>query len=182
MALTYSQMLDLGTKLPEFELLNTVDNNKFSSKSLSKNKGKLVMFICNHCPYVIHYHQQIIDISNQYSSDIELVAISANDVINYPEDSPQKMTELFSKLGLKFPYLYDETQQIAKKYKAECTPEFYLFDKDDLLIYRGRMDSSSPSQGNPTGEDLRAAIDNFLSGKPVSDKQLPSMGCNIKWR
>jgi peroxiredoxin len=126
---------------------------------------------------------QIISISNKYSSDIEFVAISSNDVANYPEDSPQKMKEMAAKLNFKFPYLYDETQEIAKKYQAACTPEFYLFDKNNLLIYRGRIDDSSPGNGKePSGKDLRNAIDAFLSGKKISDQQNPSMGCNIKWK
>ncbi len=183
MALTYSKMLELGTKLPEFELINVIDNQKFSSDFLSKDKGKVIMFICNHCPYVIHYHQQIIDITNKYLPQIEFVAISSNDVVNYPEDSPQKMKALAQKLDFRFPYLYDETQDIAKKYKAACTPEFYLFDKNNSLIYRGRLDDSSPgSNKEVTGKDLRNAIEDFLAGKQISDQQYPSMGCNIKWK
>jgi len=183
MALTYSTMLDLGTKLPEFELLNTITNQQFSSKNLPQDKGKLIMFICNHCPYVIHYHEQILDIANKYSSQIDIVAISSNDVQNYPEDSPQKMQELAKKKNFTFPYLYDETQEIAKKYKAACTPELYLFNKDNSLIYRGRFDDSSPGSNKEiTGIDIRNAIDNFLAGKDIDEKQYPSMGCNIKWK
>jgi thiol-disulfide isomerase/thioredoxin len=183
MALTYSRMLDLGTKLPEFELINVIDNQKFNSAYLSKSKGKLIMFICNHCPYVIHHHGQIIDISNKYLADVEFVAISSNDISSYPEDGPQKMKELARKLNFRFPYLYDETQDIAKKYQAACTPELYLFDKNNLLIYRGRFDDSSPGNNKkPTGNDLRKALDNFLAGKKISDEQYPSMGCNIKWK
>jgi peroxiredoxin len=183
MALTYSKMLDLGTKLSDFELINVIDNQKFNSHFLSKDNGKVIMFICNHCPYVIHYHDQIIDITNKYLSDIDFVAISSNDIAKYPEDSPQKMQELAKKLNFRFPYLYDETQDIAKKYLAACTPEFYLFDKNNFLIYRGRLDDSSPGNNKqPTGNDLRKAIDDFLAGKKISDQQYPSMGCNIKWK
>jgi thiol-disulfide isomerase/thioredoxin len=183
MALTYSKMLDLGTKLPDFELINVVDNQNFSSQFLSKDKGKLIMFICNHCPYVIHYHNQITDIASKYLPNIDFVAISSNDVANYPEDSPEKMKELAKKLNFHFPYLYDETQNIAKKFLAACTPEFYLFDKNNLLIYRGRLDDSSPGNNKQsTGNYLRQAIDNFLAGNKVSDQQYPSMGCNIKWK
>jgi len=183
MALTYSKMLDLGTKLPDFELTNTIDNKKFNSNSLSRNKGKVMMFICNHCPYVLHSLEQIIAITDKYLPDVEFVAISSNDVVDYPEDSPQKMKELAKKLNFHFPYLYDETQEIAKKYQAACTPEFYLFDKNNLLIYRGRIDDSSPGNGKEkSGKDLRNAIDDFLAGKKISDQQHPSMGCNIKWK
>lgn len=176
-------MLDLGSKLPEFELLNTIDNQLFNSNSLSQDKGKLIMFICNHCPYVIHYHDQIIDITNKYESDIEAVAISSNDAENYPADSPEKMKELANSLNFQFPYLYDQTQEIAKKYKAECTPEFYLFDQNNKLIYRGRLDDSTPGSNKEiTGLDLRSAIDNYLQGKEIPTKQHPSMGCNIKWK
>ncbi len=183
MALTYSAMLELGTKLPEFELENTIDGEKFNSNSLSKNKGKVIMFICNHCPFVIHCQDQIVDIYNKYLDKIEFVAISSNDVQKYPEDSPENMKKLAEKLDFDFPYLYDETQEVAKKYQAACTPEFYLFDENDLLIYRGRIDNSSPGNGiEQSGEDLRNAIDNFLAKKPISNQQYPSMGCNIKWK
>lgn len=183
MSLTYSEMLELGKKLPEFELFNTLDNKIYSSNQLSQEKGKLIMFICNHCPYVIHYHDQIIDISKKYFQNIDFVAISSNDASKYHADSPEKMTELAEKLGFSFPYLHDETQEIAKKYKAACTPEFYLFNKDNSLIYRGRFDDSSPGSGKEkTGKDLIDAIDNFISGKEISKKQYPSMGCNIKWK
>lgn len=183
MALNYSTMLDLCAKLPDFELVNSLDGQKFNSDNLDKNKGKLVMFICNHCPFVIHYHQQLVNLAQKYSSKIEFVAISSNDAENYPQDGPEKMKELFAKLNLSFPYLYDESQEIAKKYKAACTPEFYLFDENNLLIYRGRMDDSSPQNGKEAnGSDLKNAIDNFLNKKEISPDQYPSMGCNIKWK
>ena len=141
------------------------------------------MFICNHCPYVIHYHEQIKILASEYADAINLVAISSNDVVNYPEDSPEKMNQLWSRLGLKFPYLFDESQEVAKKYKAECTPEFYLFNLDKKLVYRGRMDDSSPgSNVDPSGRDLRLAIDNLINNKKISEEQYPSMGCNIKWK
>lgn len=183
MSLTYSTMLELGSKLPNFELPNTIDGKVFNSNSLSKNKGKVIMFICNHCPFVIHYHEQIVDISNKYLPNIDFIAISSNDAFIYSEDSPEKMKELAQELNLQFPYLYDETQEVAKEYKAACTPEFYLFDENDLLIYRGRLDESSPGSGKEiTGQDLRNAIDNFLSKKEIQTPQFPSMGCNIKWK
>ena len=183
MALTYSSMLDLQTDLIGFDLLNSLSNKNFSSDSLDVNKSSLIMFICNHCPYVIHYHDEIIRLEKDYSKKINLVAISSNDIINYPQDSPAKMKELWETLGLSFPYLFDETQEVAKKYKAECTPEFYLFDSNKKLIYRGRMDETSPgSDKKPSGKDLRTAIDNLENNSPISNDQHPSMGCNIKWK
>ena len=182
MALTYSSMLDLQTDLIGFDLLNSLSNKNFSSDSLDVNKSSLIMFICNHCPYVIHYHKEIIRLEKDYSKKINLVAISSNDIINYPQDSPAKMKELWETLGLSFPYLFDETQEVARKYKAECTPEFYLFDSNKKLIYRGRMDETSPgSDKKPSGKDLRTAIDNLENNRPISNDQHPSMGCNIKW-
>ena len=182
MALTYSSMLELGSNLKEFNLLNTVNGNNFSSSELDEIKPSLIMFICNHCPYVIHYHDEIKRLAGDYAEILNIVAISSNDIENYPQDGPDKMRELWEDLGLSFPYLFDSTQEIAKKYKAECTPEFYLFDHSKQLVYRGRLDESSPNSGTePTGEDLRDAIDNLISGKEINSNQLPSMGCNIKW-
>ena len=183
MSLTYSSMLPLGTKLISFELINAVSEKNFSSEELEISKPSLIMFICNHCPYVIHYHSEIQKIYKDYKDQVNIVAISSNDIENYPQDGPDKMKEMFSDLGLTFPYLYDETQNVAKSFKAECTPEFYLFDNNDILVYRGRMDESSP--GNDigiTGDDLRNACLNLLNGNPISKEQHPSMGCNIKWK
>ncbi len=183
MTLTYSAMLELGTELPVFKLPNTIDGQIFNSKFLSNNKGKLIMFICNHCPFVIHNHQQICEISNEFTNDIDFVAISSNDIESYPDDAPDKMQELVTKLNWNFPYLYDESQLVAKSFNAACTPEFYLFDNDDKLIYRGRIDDSSPTNNNPsTGKDLRDAINNFINNSNISELQYPSMGCNIKWK
>ena len=182
MALTYSSMLELGSNLEKFNLLNTVSGDDFSSSELDGKKPSLIMFICNHCPYVIHYHDEIKRLANDFDNTINMVAISSNDVQEYPQDGPDKMRELWVDLGLSFPYLFDSTQEIAKKYKAECTPEFYLFGHSQQLVYRGRLDESSPNSGiEPTGEDLRDAIDNLISGKEINSNQLPSMGCNIKW-
>ena len=183
MALTYSSMLELGTELIPFYLSNTVTNKNFSSDELDNSKPSLIMFICNHCPYVIHYHEEIIKLADDFKNDINLVAISSNDIVNYPQDRPELMKDLWVDLGLSFPYLFDETQEIAKKYKAECTPEFYLFNSDLKLVYRGRMDESSPGSNiDRSGEDLRNALNNLLNNKPISKDQLPSMGCNIKWK
>ena len=183
MALTYSSMLELGSSLEEFNLLNTVSGDDFSSSELDEAKPSLIMFICNHCPYVIHYHDEIKRLAGDYAEILNMVAISSNDIENYPQDSPERMKELWHKLGLDFPYLYDESQEIAKLYKAECTPEFYLFNSSNKLVYRGRLDESSPgSKSKPSGEDLRNAMENLLNNKRISEEQYPSMGCNIKWK
>ena len=182
MSLTYSSMLDLQTDLIPFDLLNTINDRNFSSEELDSSKPSLIMFICNHCPYVIHYHGELQRLTEDYQDDFNLVAISSNDIINYPQDAPDKMKLLWKNLGLSFPYLFDENQEIAKKYKAECTPEFYLFDRNKKLVYRGRFDASSPgSDSRPDGIDLRNAMQNCLDGNKISDDQYPSMGCNIKW-
>ena len=183
MSLTYSSMLDLQTDLISFNLPNVVTDQNFSNSDLDVSKPSIIMFICNHCPYVIHYHEEIIKLVNDFKNDINLVAISSNDIVNYPQDGPELMKDLWIDLELSFPYLFDETQEIAKKYKAECTPEFYLFNSDSKLVYRGRMDESSPGSNiEPSGEDLRNALNNLLNNKPISNDQLPSMGCNIKWK
>ena len=183
MALTYSSMLDLQTELINFNLHNVVDNNTFSSSELNISKPTLIMFICNHCPYVIHYHDEIKKLALDYLDRFNFVAISSNDIENYPQDSPEKMKELWHKLDLDFPYLYDESQEIAKLYKAECTPEFYLFNSSNKLVYRGRLDESSPgSESKPSGKDLRNAMENLLNNNRISEEQYPSMGCNIKWK
>ena len=182
MALTYSSMLALDSKIPHFELKNVLDGQMYASSSLSNDKPSLIMVICNHCPYVIHYHNEIQRLASDYAEILNMVAISSNDIENYPQDGPDKMSELWKDLGLSFPYLFDSTQEIAKKYKAECTPEFYLFNRSQQLVYRGRLDESSPNSGiEPTGKDLRDAIDNLIGGKEINSNQLPSMGCNIKW-
>ena len=183
MALTYSSMLELGSSLEEFKLLNTVSGNDFFSSELDETKPSLIMFICNHCPYVIHYHHEIQRLAGDYAEILNMVAISSNDIENYPQDGPDKMRKLWTDLELSFPYLFDSTQDVAKNYKAECTPEFYLFDSSQKLVYRGRLDESSPNSGiEPTGKDLRDAIDSVLYDKEVNPDQFPSMGCNIKWR
>ena len=183
MSLTYSSMLELGTELIPFNLSNTVSKKHFSSDELDNSKPSLIMFICNHCPYVIHYHSEIKQISHDYKDQINIVAISSNDIDNYPQDGPKEMHNLWEKLGLSFPYLFDETQTIAKAYKAECTPEFYLFDTNRKLVYRGRLDESSPNSNiQPSGKDIRNALDNLFNDEEISNDQFPSMGCNIKWK
>ena len=183
MALTYSSMLELDTKIPHFQLKNALDDNLYASTSLSNGKPSLIMVICNHCPYVIHYHEELKRINKDFGDLIDFVAISSNDIKNYPQDGPEQMKELFTNLGLFFPYLFDETQDIAKVLRAECTPEFYLYDNNDMLVYRGRMDNSSPGNDiEVSGNDLRNACSNLLKGVPISSDQHPSMGCNIKWK
>lgn len=176
-------MLPLGTQLLNFDLPNTITGQNYSSTEIASHKPILVMIICNHCPYVVHYHDELKRLQHDFSEQISFVAISSNDVSNYPEDSPDKMKELWDELGFSFPYLYDETQTVAKAYQAECTPEFYLFDAKHNLVYRGRCDGTSPkSNEEPNGEDLRAAINAIINEQPVNSKQFPSMGCNIKWK
>jgi len=183
MSLTYSSMLELNSNLIEFDLPNSVTNKNFSTDNLGLDKPSLIMFICNHCPYVIHYHEQIQKLTRDFEEKFNFVAISSNDVENYPQDSPEKMKILWEELSLTFPYLYDETQDVAKKYKAECTPEFYVFNANKKLIYRGRFDDTSPgSDTDPNGEDLRSAMQALIDGQKISDEQFPSMGCNIKWK
>ena len=181
MALTISSMLPLGTELPKFSLPNTVDGSEFSTTSL-KEMPTLIMFICNHCPYVIHYNTLIQQLETDFNNIFNLVAISSNDVSTHPDDAPSKMTVLWKDLGLSIPYLYDESQQIARQFQAECTPEFYVFDSNNLLTYRGRADDSSPNSGAPSGIDLTIAMRNTIDGQKVDIEQHPSMGCNIKWK
>jgi peroxiredoxin len=178
-----STMLPLGTRAPEFHLPDT--NRKTVSLADLKNApALLVVFMCNHCPFVKHIRAGLAQLGRDYQPrGLAMVGISSNDVANYPQDSPSKMAEEARAAGYVFPYLYDETQEVAKAYRAACTPDFYLFDKDQRLVYRGQFDDSRPGNGIPVnGKDLRAAIDVALAGKPVSAIQKPSIGCNIKWK
>ena len=183
MALTPSTMLPLGTTAPEFNLPDT--NGKTVSLTDFQDKpALLVLFICNHCPYVKHIRAGLAQLARDYlPKRVAIVGINSNDVENYPDDSPARMKEEVKSAGYLFPYLYDETQAVAKAYRAACTPDIYLFDKNRKLVYRGQLDDSRPGNGIPvTGKDLRAALDAVLAGKPVSAKQKASMGCNIKWK
>jgi len=177
-------MLPLGTIAPSFDLPDVVSGENKSLDSMKSDKGMVVMFICNHCPFVIHVNDEIVKIANHYQEKgIKFIAISSNDVENYPADAPDKMKELAADLKYPFPYLYDESQDVAKSYDAACTPDFYVFDGFMKLVYRGRMDGSTPGNGVPiTGLDLRNAIDALLSDGDQSQEQIPSMGCNIKWK
>lgn len=184
MARTPSIMLPLGTEIPEFKLPDTTSGSTFSSHDLSPHKLTLVMFICNHCPFVVHLHEGITRFAHDYKDKaLQIVAISANDVEHYPQDAPEAMKGLTQKLGWAFPYLYDESQELAKAFNAACTPDFYLFDAQKKLIYRGQFDGSRPGNNVPvSGEDLRAAVELGLKGEPAQEKQFPSLGCNIKWK
>ena len=176
-------MLELGSKIPDFKLINALDGDLCSSESLHNEKPTLIMVICNHCPYVIHYHEEIQRLERDFGSQLDIVSISSNDVSRYPQDGPKAMKELFNTLGLSFPYLFDETQEVAKALKAECTPEFYIYDNNNALVYRGSLDASSPGKDIPvTGADLRAALNDLLDGNDISAEQHPSLGCSIKWK
>ncbi|MEC7771472.1 MAG: thioredoxin family protein [Bacteroidota bacterium] len=183
MARTPSNMLPLGTKAPDFELMDTVSGKKLALKDVKGEKGTVIMFICNHCPFVIHVNPMIVELANAYQKKgIAFVAISSNDVENYPQDAPHLMKEKAKEEHYTFPYLYDETQEVAKAYDAACTPDFYLFDTHMTLAYRGQLDDSRPGNGIPlTGDDLRNAMNAVLEGKKVDTEQKPSLGCNIKW-
>ena len=183
MARTPSNMVTLGTKAPKFELNNTVDDISYSSEELFSKNGTVVMFICNHCPFVIHVIDEIVSISENYKENISFVAISSNDVINYPDDSPELMKKFAVNKNFSFPYLFDETQEVAKSFDAACTPDFFLYNDENKLVYRGQMDDSRPGNGIPvTGNDLKSALDNLIENKEISAEQKPSIGCNIKWK
>ena len=179
-----SSMLALGTEAPEFSLLDTVSGRAVSPLDFSEKKAFLVMFICNHCPYVKHVREELSRLGNDYQdTDLGIVAISANDAEQYPDDSPEAMKIEAETFGYSFPYLYDEDQKIAAAYTAMCTPDFFLFGPDRKLAYRGRLDKSRPDSGVAvTGQDLRAAVEAILSDQAVSEEQWPSMGCSIKWK
>ncbi len=183
MARTPSTMLELGTPAPDFSLPSPISGD---TVSLSDYRGKplLVVFACNHCPYVLHILDAFADFAREYGNKgLNIVMINANDVANYPDDSPEKMVELARQYGFDFPYLYDESQQVAQAYRAACTPDFFLFDADHRLYYRGQFDASRPRNDEPvTGADLRAAADALLAGQPAPSEQVPSLGCNIKWK
>lgn len=183
MALTPSNMLELGIQAPSFSLPDTVSGKNIRFADVKKENGTVVMFICNHCPYVIHVFDEIIRLANDYQKKgFGFVAISSNDVSNYPDDRPELMAELAGELGFTFPYLYDASQEVAKAYDAACTPDFYVFDALDILVYRGRIDDSRPGNGIPlSGKDMRHTLDLILKGESITEVQYPSMGCNIKW-
>ncbi|MFP4846406.1 thioredoxin family protein [Winogradskyella sp. PE311] len=184
MALTPSNMLPLGTKAPGFTLTDTIDNQEKSLTNLKGTNGTLIMFICNHCPFVIHVNKQLVALSKDYiTKGIKCIAISSNDAIKYPQDGPNQMQQHAKDNNYPFPYLYDETQVVAKAYDAACTPDFFLFDAELKLVYTGQLDDSRPGNGEAvTGNDLRNAMDALINGTPLDSNQKPSMGCNIKWK
>ncbi len=179
-----SNMLQIGTKAPKFTLPDTISGKNLNLDQLQSTQATLVMFLCNHCPYVKHVNEGLVKLANDYiDKGVSFIAISSNDVKNYPQDAPDKMKKVAELEKYPFPYLYDESQDVAKAYKAACTPDFFLFDGEMKLVYRGQMDDSRPSNEKPvTGSDLRKAIDLVLDGKDVTEKQIPSIGCGIKWK
>ncbi len=184
MALTESNMLSLGIDAPSFTLPDTVSGKAISLHDGNEYAGTLIMFICNHCPFVVHVNAELVRLANDFATkDIRVVAISSNDVIHYPQDGPDKMKTHAEREGYPFPYLYDESQEVAKAYDAACTPDFYLFDKHLKLYYRGRLDASRPGNGIPVdGSDMRQAANDMLAGTEANPVQYPSAGCNIKWK
>ena len=184
MARTESTMLPLGTSAPEFALNDVTTHQRWTIQSASGPEGLLVMFICRHCPFVKHLQSALAQLGRDYQGKgIGIVAISSNDVLAYPDDAPNSLAEQARGVGFTFPYLYDETQQVARAYNAVCTPDFFLFDSNHKLVYRGQFDASRPGNDIPiTGQDLRAALDALLADQPINPDQRPSLGCNIKWK
>lgn len=184
MAATESTMLALGTPAPDFSLPDVVSGKTVSLRDFDGKKALLVMFICRHCPYVKHVQDELARLGRDYADKpLGIVAISSNDADNYPDDAPESLKEMAVQLGFRFPYLYDESQDVARAYDAACTPDFFLFDENRRLVYRGQLDGSRPGNGVPvTGKDLRNAIEAVLAGAPVDPNQKPSLGCNIKWK
>ena len=183
MAMTPSTMLPLGTEAPDFRLPDT-DGKIVALDDLRNAPALLVAFLCNHCPFVKHIRHEFATLAKDYQGKgVAVVGINSNDAANYPDDSPEMMVREKAEVGYIFPYLYDETQEVAKAYKAACTPDFYILDADRKLAYRGQLDGSRPGNATPvTGKDLRSALDAVLAGRPVGDDQRPSIGCNIKWK
>ncbi|HKY21252.1 MAG TPA: thioredoxin family protein [Vicinamibacterales bacterium] len=184
MARTPSAMIPIGTTAPDFSLPDVVTGKPTSRDSAAGPKGLLVMFICRHCPFVKHVQDELARLGRDYSGrGVGIVAISANDESGFPEDRPEKLAEMSNELGFTFPYLFDETQDVARAYDAQCTPDFFLYDAGHRLVYRGQLDDSRPGSDIPvTGADLRAALDALIAGRPISENQRASIGCNIKWK
>jgi len=179
-----SVMLPLGTPAPPFSLPDVVSGTLYSLNSFAGKAALLVMFICRHCPYVEHVEQELAKLGKDYAGiGLGIIGISSNDPVGYPDDAPPRLKEMAERLGFTFPFCFDESQDVAKAYRAACTPDFYLFDQDRQLVYRGQLDDSRPGSNKPvTGRDLRAAIDATLAGKPVDSNQTASIGCSIKWK
>jgi peroxiredoxin len=184
MAETPSTMMPLGTVAPDFKLPDTISGNSLGLEDLRSDKATVVMFVCNHCKFVKHIQKKLVEVSSQYKQKgISFIAISSNEIENYPDDAPDKMKEVAENFGYSFPFLYDESQDVARAYQAACTPDFYVFDRDLKCVYRGQFDDARPGDEIPvTGTDLKEALDNILAGEPVTPNQKPSIGCNIKWK
>lgn len=184
MASIPSKMIPLGTPATDFSLLDTTTDNVLSLQELKSDKATVIMFICNHCPYVLHVIKELSQVAKDYTAKgIQFIAISSNDVEQYPQDGPDKMKKFAAENDFIFPYLYDESQKVAKAYDAQCTPDLYVFDSTLKLVYRGQLDDSRRGNDIPvTGKDLRDALDNILNSKPIDANQKPSIGCNIKWK
>ena len=176
-------MIQLGSKAPDFSLPDTVSGKTVSLSEVRSDIATVIFFICNHCPFVHHINSKLVEVANYYQKrGIQFMAISSNDAGFYPEDGPQIMKQVAQKQEYSFPYLYDETQKVGRDYMAECTPDFFVYDKSLSLVYRGRFDETRPNMGRPSGSDLTAALDALLSGKQVPREQYPSIGCSIKWK
>lgn len=184
MSLTPTKQIDLGFRIPAFNLPDIISDKPLTHQKIIGNRGTLVMFICNHCPYVLHVIRELVSIANDYTNKgIGFVAINSNDVLKYPEDHPDKMKEFAIKYRFPFPYLYDESQEVARAYNAVCTPDFSLFDAKGKCVYRGQLDASRPGNDiEVTGEDIRKVLDYVLIGRNVSTEQTPGVGCSIKWK
>jgi len=184
LAETPSTMIALGTVAPDFQLIDTISQRIVSLQSKKSAYATVIMFLSNHCPYVKHIQDKLAEVANNYQKKgVSFIAICSNDITSYPEDSPEKMSSVAKKHHYSFPYLYDETQEVAKAYHAACTPDFFIFDKDLHCVYRGRFDGATPGNAEPvTGKDLSRALDNILAGRPVNAEQKASLGCNIKWK
>ncbi len=184
MALKESTMLALGTPMPDFSLPDVCSQEIIRPKTFQDKAALLVMFICRHCPYVVHVQEELTKLGREYQDkDLGILGVSSNDATEYPADAPPRLQEMAEQLGWQFPYCYDETQSVAKAFTAACTPDFFVFDRQRYLVYRGQLDGSRPGNGQPvTGQDLRGALNAVLAGKPVNSQQRPSAGCNIKWK
>ncbi len=184
MVKTPSTMIPLGSEAPDFRLPDVISGNQVTLAATKSDVATVFMFICNHCPYVKHLQQGLVSIANDYiPKGVSFVAINSNDVENYPDDSPEKMKQVAEQLEYSFPYLFDETQEVAKAYDAACTPDFFVYNRDLRCVYRGQFDDSRPGNGKPvTGKDLRVALDAILADREVPKDQIPSIGCNIKWK
>jgi peroxiredoxin len=183
MALKESSMMPLGTKAPDFTLYNAVSGKNESLMETQSDLATVIVFICNHCPFVLHINAALVKVANTYQAkNVKFIAISSNNIESHPQDGPDKMKIVADKEGYPFPYLYDESQEVAKAYQATCTPDFFVFDKDMKCAYRGRFDETRPNMGQANGKDLSAALETLIAGQKASEVQHPSMGCNIKWK